>query len=101
MGAVYVGVHALLGRTAAVKVLLPELSRNQDIVQRFFNEARAATAIKHPGIVEIYDFGYTAEGSAYIVMEYLEGEALATRLRRLGRLTPAAALGITRQVAMA
>jgi serine/threonine protein kinase len=68
MGAVFVGGHTLLGRQAAIKVLLPELSREHAIVQRFFNEARAATAIKHPGIVEIYDFGYAADGSAYIVM---------------------------------
>jgi len=59
MGAVYAAEHALLGRSAAIKVLLPELSRRQDIVMRFFNEARAATAIRHPGIIEIYDLGWT------------------------------------------
>ncbi len=101
MGAVYTAVHTLLGRRAAVKVLLPELSRNQDIVQRFFNEAKAATAIKHPSIVEIYDFGWAPDGSAYIVMEMMEGESLGTRLQRLGRLAPAAAATITRQVANA
>ena len=99
MGAVFVGTHALLGRQAAVKVLLPELSRHHDIVQRFFNEARAATAVKHPGIVEIYDFGYSHDGSAFIVMEFLEGEALTSRLRRFGRVAPAFALAIGRQVA--
>ncbi|HVK75498.1 MAG TPA: hypothetical protein VM734_19345, partial [Kofleriaceae bacterium] len=52
MGVVYLAEHALLGRQAAVKVLLPELSQNQEIVTRFFNEARAATAIRHPGIGE-------------------------------------------------
>jgi serine/threonine-protein kinase len=100
MGAVYVGVHTLLGRRAAVKVLLPELSRHQAIVQRFFNEARAATAIKHPGIVEIYDFGFAADGSAYIVMELLAGESLADRLRR-GPLPLATAIQIARQTATA
>jgi tRNA A-37 threonylcarbamoyl transferase component Bud32 len=100
MGAVFVGVHALLGRQAAIKVLLPELSRHRDIVQRFFNEARAATAIKHPGIVEVYDFGTAADGSAYIVMELLAGESLASRLQR-GRLAPAQALLVARQVAAA
>src|SRR5688500_3857964 len=49
MGAVYRASHILLGRPAAVKVLLPELSRNHEIVNRFFNEARAATAIRRPG----------------------------------------------------
>src|ERR1700741_4334932 len=71
MGAVYAGEHSLLGRKAAIKMLLPTLSQNQEIVQRFFNEARAATAIQDPGIVQIFDFGYHGDGSAYIVMEYL------------------------------
>src|ERR1051325_9866721 len=82
MGAVYAAEHALLGRPAAIKVLLPDLSQKQEVVLRFFNEARAATAIRHPGIVEIYDFGWTPEGAAFIVMERLDGETLA---RRLGR----------------
>src|SRR4051794_1398851 len=71
MGAVYLATHAILGRRAAIKVLLPEVSQRRDVVGRFFNEARAATAIKHPGIVEIYDFGFLPDGSAYIAMEYL------------------------------
>ncbi|HVV88436.1 MAG TPA: serine/threonine-protein kinase, partial [Kofleriaceae bacterium] len=101
MGAVYTAVHTLLGRRAAVKVLLAELSTNQELVQRFFNEARAATAIKHPSIVEIYDFGWAPDGSAYIVMELMEGEPLAARLARLRRLPVATALTIARQVANA
>ncbi|MBL8622627.1 MAG: serine/threonine protein kinase [Myxococcales bacterium] len=101
MGAVYAAVHTLLGRRAAVKVLLAELSRDQAQVQRFFNEARAATAIKHPSIVEIYDFGWAADGSAFIVMELMDGEPLAARLKRVGRLTVAQAATIARQVATA
>jgi hypothetical protein len=98
MGAVYAGEHALLGRPAAIKILLPELSQKQDIVMRFFNEARAATAIRHPGIVEIYDFGWTPEGAAFIVMEHLQGETLARRAAR-GRIPWAVALAIARQIA--
>jgi tRNA A-37 threonylcarbamoyl transferase component Bud32 len=98
MGAVYAGEHTLLGRPAAIKVLLPELSRKQDVVMRFFNEARAATAIRHPGIVEIYDFGWTPDGAAFIVMERLDGEALADRLAR-GRLAWPAAFAVARQIA--
>ncbi len=101
MGAVYTAVHNMLGRRAAVKVLLPEMSRHQEVVQRFFNEARAATAIKHPSIVEIYDFGWAPDGSAYIVMEMMDGEALAARLARAGRLSVPAALTIARQIATA
>jgi eukaryotic-like serine/threonine-protein kinase len=99
MGAVYVAEHSLIGRKAAIKVLLPTLSAHQDIVQRFFNEARAATAINDPGIVQIFDFGYHTDGSAFIVMEFLEGETLDGRLRRLGRLPAHDAVRIMRQVA--
>jgi TPR repeat protein/tRNA A-37 threonylcarbamoyl transferase component Bud32 len=99
MGAVYVGRHQLLGRSAAIKILLPQYSRDQELVQRFFNEARAATAVRHPGIVEIFDFGYAADGSAYIVMELCEGESLATRLHRTSALPVANALAIARQIA--
>src|SRR5215207_5722351 len=80
MGAVYRAEHALIGKPAAVKVLLPALSMNHDVVNRFFNEARATTQIKHPGIVEIFDFGYLPGGQAYLVMEFLEGEPLSQRL---------------------
>src|SRR5262245_51688051 len=97
MGVVYAAEHALLGRPAAIKVLLPELSQKQDVVTRFFNEARAATAIRHPGIVEIYDFGWTPDGAAFIVMERLEGETLARRARL--RLRWPAVLAIARQIA--
>jgi eukaryotic-like serine/threonine-protein kinase len=101
MGVVYEAVHTLLGRRAAIKVLLPSYSQNQDIVNRFFNEAKAATAINAPGIVQIFDFGHAADGSAYIVMEYLEGEPLDQRLQRVGQLAIADAARICRQVAMA
>ncbi len=99
MGAVFVGTHTLLGREAAVKVLLAKYSQDQDIVGRFFNEARAATAIEHPGIVEIYDYGKDASGCAFIVMELCQGESLGARIRRKHRFTVAAALTIVRQIA--
>jgi eukaryotic-like serine/threonine-protein kinase len=98
MGVVYAARHTLLGRPAAVKLLLPELSSKQELVQRFFNEARAATAIQHPGIVEIYDFGWTEEGAGFIVMELLQGETLRTR-RKQGWMPWPAALAVTRQIA--
>jgi len=82
MGAVYEAVHELMGKKAAVKMLLPELSANQEIVGRFFNEAKAATKIQHAGIVDVYDFGYHASGHAYIVMEFLSGAALTDLLKK-------------------
>jgi len=99
MGSVYLAEHAILGRRAAVKVLRPELSTHSDIVARFFNEARALTAIRHPSIVEVLDFGYMPDGSAYLVMEYLDGESLGARCRRLHKLDPRHALMLVRQIA--
>jgi len=98
MGVVYVGEHTLLGRKAAIKVLLPELSANKEIVHRFFNEAKAVTQIADPGIVQVFDFGYDQEGSAFIIMELLEGEPLDKRLQRVGRLTPADAVRLMRLI---
>jgi hypothetical protein len=100
MGVVYLARHVTLGRPAAIKVLHPSLSSNQDMVSRFFNEARAATAVRNPGIVEVFDFGILEDGSAYIVMEYLEGENLGARIRR-GRLSVAATMTIVRAIARA
>src|SRR5262245_20238170 len=82
MGEVWVGVHVLLERRAAIKVLHASFTSRPDIVTRFFNEARAATAIADPGIVQIFDFGHHSDGSAFLVMELLEGETLDARLQR-------------------
>jgi len=101
MGVVYRAEHALIGKSAAVKLLHPELSANQDIVNRFFNEAKAATAIRHPGIVEVFDFGYMANGMAFIVMEFLDGEPLSKRLATRGRLEEREALSLIRGTASA
>jgi serine/threonine protein kinase len=53
MGDVYLGRHVHIGRQAAIKVLLPELTANQDVVRRFFTEARATALLRHPNVVEI------------------------------------------------
>jgi serine/threonine-protein kinase len=83
MGEVYFAEHKRIARRAAIKFLLPSLSRDSDVVARFFNEARATSLIKHPGIVEIYDCD-VVEDRAYIVMEYLDGESLASAIARTG-----------------
>jgi serine/threonine-protein kinase len=101
MGVVYIAEHPLIGRKVAVKVLKSDLSRNQEVVNRFFNEARATALIKHPGLVDVLDFGYDAEGSAYLVMEFLEGESLATRLEREGRVPHDQLVEIAKQAATA
>ncbi|HMG24447.1 MAG TPA: serine/threonine-protein kinase, partial [Kofleriaceae bacterium] len=99
MGTVWLAEHVMLGRRAAFKLLHPMYTMRPDIVGRFFNEARAATAIADPGIVQIFDFGQHTDGTAYIAMEMLDGEPLDRRLRRLVRLPLGDALRIMRQVA--
>jgi tRNA A-37 threonylcarbamoyl transferase component Bud32 len=98
MGVVYRGEHVQLGRPAAIKVLLPQMSSDPQIVQRFFNEARAASSIEHPGIVEIYDYGHEG-GRAYIVMALLRGESLDHRLMR--PMAPLEAASLIAQVTSA
>jgi eukaryotic-like serine/threonine-protein kinase len=98
MGSVWIAEHTMLGRRAALKILHPNLCAQLDFVRRFFNEARAATAIGDPGIVQIFDFGYDDEGSAYIVMELLHGEGLEQRIAR-GPLKLTDALRLMRQTA--
>jgi len=100
MGVVYRGEHVQLGRPAAVKMLLPQFSRDPTIVQRFFNEARAASSIDHPGIVEVFDFGTHYDGRAYIIMALLAGESLEHRLQR-GPLAPVEGATLIAQVAAA
>jgi serine/threonine-protein kinase len=101
MGEVYLAEHTLIGRRAAIKFLLPGLSTNQEAVGRFFNEARSTASLKHPGLIEVFDFGTHSNGSAYIVMELLEGETLADRIRRDGKLQSDLAAALSRQIASA
>ena len=98
MGAVYRAEHTMLGRLVAIKVLLPELTHNREIVNRFFNEAKATTAINHPGIVEVFDFGYLESGFAYLVMELLQGMTLAKRIKMRGAMPEGEAASMLRGV---
>ncbi len=99
MGMVYEAVHEGIGGRSAIKVLRPEVAVHQDATQRFFSEARAANLISHPGIVHIFDCGYTASGVAYLAMEFLDGETLRKRLDRLRTLTVSETVRMARQIA--
>jgi hypothetical protein len=101
MGSVYLAEHPLLGRKAAVKILKREFVANQDLVQRFLNEARAANAIHHPNIIDILDVGLLPDGVPYMMMEFLAGESLASRLQRIHRLPIGEAVKLTNQTASA
>ncbi len=82
MGAVYLAEHPLIGKKVAIKVLRTEYSTNPEALHRFFNEARATAQLRHPSLIEIFDYGVHPSGGAYIIMEYLEGETLEARIRQ-------------------
>lgn len=101
MGAVYRAEHLALGNSVAVKVLRASHGARPEIVRRFQREAVAASQIRHPGIVEVTDFGRTPDGRFYLAMELVDGETLARRLARLGPFNPGAALSLVRELAHA
>ncbi len=88
MGEVYEARHETIERQVAIKVLHPQYARDAEINRRFINEARAVNLINHSGLVQISDVGQLANGSLYIVMEYLRGETLGQRLKRLSGWLP-------------
>ncbi|MBX3273059.1 MAG: protein kinase [Sandaracinaceae bacterium] len=102
MGAVYRGEHLELARDVAIKLLAPELARKRAAVERFQREARTASRIGHPNIVEVFDLGRAQDGTPYLVMQLLHGHDLETELRRhAGRLPLARVIEILRPIANA
>ncbi len=99
MGVVYLAEHPVIGRKVAMKAIHPELSRNPEVVSRFVTEAKAVNQIGNEHIVDIHDFGTTPDGEFYFIMEFLQGDALADRLKRAAPLGAAQALTIAAQVA--
>ena len=99
MGDVWRCVDDVLGRTVAVKILLPSLLEEPGFTERFRGEARTMATINHPGVVDIYDYGSDPATGAYLVMEYVEGDALSRTLARVGRLTPARTMALVAQAA--
>ncbi|MCA9607541.1 MAG: serine/threonine protein kinase [Myxococcales bacterium] len=86
MAAVWRASHVLTGRKVAIKVLDESYIANKHVTRRFLREARAASAVAHPGVVEVLDIDQMESGLPFIVMEFLEGETLARRIERRGRL---------------
>ena len=76
MGTVFLGTHPKLNIPVAIKILLPEFLQNEKVRQRFEREARAIAALRHPGIVDIFDFGHDSEHGFYLCMEYIDGPHL-------------------------
>lgn len=102
MGAVYEAVQPRIERRVAIKVLHPQFAQNEQLVTRFFNEARAVNIVNHPSVVQISEFAQLPDGTAYIVMEFLDGESLGGRMKRSGgRIAMNESLRLTRQIAAA
>ncbi len=97
MGTVYRAKQSPIGREVAVKILRSERALDETSRARFLREARANSLLTSPNTVTVFDFGAGDGGEFYLAMELLEGESLGQRLKRMGRLSPAAAIDAARQ----
>ncbi len=98
MGVVYEGLHMALDRRVAVKTLRQEMSNDADLATRFQREARAASAIGHPHIIDVFDLGRTPDGLLFMVMELLDGKPLTTLLQQSPLLPVPLAVNLMTQV---
>ncbi len=101
MGRVYEAEHTDIGKRVALKILHPAYSQTPDLVERLKREARAASKISHPNVVDVTDSGTTPDGAFFFVMEYLEGVELGELIFKAGRLDVARAVHIGGQICRA
>ncbi len=97
-GSVHEAEHLVVGKRIAIKILHADIAKDETLRARFAAEARAAAQIDHPNVVDIYDFGITAHGTPYLVMELLQGETLEELLARRGAVPPTHACEIMVQI---
>ncbi|MBI3205112.1 MAG: serine/threonine protein kinase [Myxococcales bacterium] len=101
MGTVYLAEHEAIEKKVALKVLRPEYSAKPDLVTRFQREAISASRIKHPNVLDVFDFGQLDNGCFFLAMEFLEGRDLADELEKSRVLTAERALRVILQVCKA
>jgi hypothetical protein len=101
MGEVWQATDTVLGRAVAVKTLLADRASDPGFQRRFRHEAQALAALRHPGVVPVYDFGNTAVEDAYLVMARVDGKPLNRVLAERGRLSPAETMSVVAQAAQA
>ena len=98
MGIVYRAEHRMLKRPAAIKLIRAERAASDQAVARFEQEVQMSATLSHWNTVQIYDYGRTASGDFFYVMEYLEGQTLAERLKADGAMEPKVAVDVIRQI---
>jgi serine/threonine-protein kinase len=101
MGAVYQAEHAVIEKMVALKILFQDLTRRPDLVMRFLQEARSASRIRQENVIDISDFGQSADGLVYIAMEFLDGQDLGRTLRTQKQLPWERSRPILMQIAKA
>jgi serine/threonine-protein kinase len=98
MGEVYLAEHVLLKRPCAIKVIRPERAGDPRNLARFEREVQATATLTHPNTIEVFDYGHTADGTFYYVMEYLPGLSLEELVKQHGPLPPERVIHLLRQV---
>jgi len=101
IGSVYKVKHRLLEEIRVIKVLRPQAASKEDLQRRFLREAKMAIRLKHPNIAQIYDFSVTDEGTAYLVMEYIDGVGLDAVLKATGPPSVDLTIELSRQALLA
>src|SRR6185312_6427476 len=100
-GVVFAARHAVIERPLAIKVLKREVMRDTATIRRFIQEAKAASRIGHPNIVDVTDFDTTPDGLTYSVMEFVSGVTLGHAIRHNAPFPPARAIRVAAQIARA
>jgi eukaryotic-like serine/threonine-protein kinase len=100
MGSVYRARHIYLDEERAIKLIQTQLAESQDFVNRFIREAKILAKLRHPNLVQLYEFGTLEDNRFFMVLEFLQGESVLQRIQKIQRIPIQHALRIIREAAM-